>query len=177
MTFTIPKIVFFSVFYQENGMTSSITQDRSHFIINRIPCQQGVNINCKQPFHFFIRMNILPIFYIYLSNKAMGGSPLMNQIINLSPKCQFDQELSLVPHKFLVQQLLLKSLTVFDTPTWKRDLTWLRKYAHFVLGKGFDTYQFLHHISRVRALHSVLSPLVVSARNELVYLLIVIRTP
>ena len=65
MTFTIPKIVFFSVFYQEKWEIFRITQDRSHFIINRIPCQQGVNINCKQPFHFFIRMNILPIFYIY----------------------------------------------------------------------------------------------------------------
>ena len=79
-----------------------ITQGRSHFIINRILCQQRVNIDCKQPFHLFIWMNILPIFYIYLSNKAMDGSPLMNQIINLSPKCQFDQEISLVPHKFLV---------------------------------------------------------------------------
>ena len=85
MTFTIPKIVFFSVFYQEKWEIFRITQGRNHFIINRILCQQRVNIDCKQPFHLFIWMNILPIFYIYLSNKAMDGSPLMNQIINLSP--------------------------------------------------------------------------------------------
>ena len=85
MTFTIPKIVFFSIFYQEKWETFRITQGRSDFVINRIFCQQRVNTNCKQPFHLFIWMNMLPIFYIYLSNKAMDGSPLMNQIIKLSP--------------------------------------------------------------------------------------------
>ena len=76
-----------------------ITQGRNHFIINRVLCQQRVNIDCKQPFSPLHLENILPIFYIYLSNKAMDGSPLMNQIINLS-QCQFDQEISLIPHKF-----------------------------------------------------------------------------
>ena len=85
MTLTIPKIVFFSIFYQEKWETFRITQGRSDFVINRIFCQQRVNTNCKQPFHLFIWMNMLPIFYIYLSNKAMDGSPLMNQIIKLSP--------------------------------------------------------------------------------------------
>ena len=85
MTFTVPKIIFFSVFHQEKREVFCFTQGRSHCIINRFFCQQCVNFNCKQPVYLFIRMDMLPIFYIYLSNKAMDGSPLMNQIINLSP--------------------------------------------------------------------------------------------
>ena len=60
MTFTIPKIVFFSVFYQEKWEIFRITQDRSHFIINRIPYQQGVNINCKQVSRIAASLKVSP---------------------------------------------------------------------------------------------------------------------
>ncbi len=102
MTFTVPKIVFFSVFYQEKWEIFRITQGRSHFIINRILCQQCVNINCKQPFSP-LHSDEYPPNFLYLSFQQSNGWFSPDESDNQSlPKCQFDQEISLVPHKFLV---------------------------------------------------------------------------